>query len=383
MLTTRIQWSDDQSVTPTGHAARPADRGGGRYSTLRGWGRRWLGFSGLLFLGLGLSVDAMADPAITIEKLTNGVDAFVPPGPIIPVGSTVTWTYKVTNTGDVTLDPVTVSDDQGVTVTCPKTTLAQGESMTCTGSGTAVAGQYGNIGTATATPPVGLPVTASNPSHYFGGVPGITIQKVTNGEDADTPPGPYIPVGSTVLWTYTVTNIGNVVLNTVTVSDDQGVVISCPKNTLAPGESMVCTGSGTAVAGQYRNIGTATGTPPVGSPVTASDPSHYFGTGPSITIEKRTNGEDADTPTGPIIPVGSSVLWTYVVSNNGDVALGNVTVSDDQGVTVTCLKTTLAPGESMTCTASGTAVAGQYRNIGTATGLSPVGSPVTASDPSH
>jgi hypothetical protein len=40
---------------------------------------------------------------------------------------------------------------------------------------------------------------------------------------------------------------------------------------------MVCTASGVAVAGQYENIGTATGSPPAGDPVGDSDPSHYFG----------------------------------------------------------------------------------------------------------
>lgn len=36
-----------------------------------------------------------------------------------------------------------------------------------------------------------------------------------------------------------------------------GVIVTCPKTSLVPGESMTCTASGTAVAGQYANIGTA------------------------------------------------------------------------------------------------------------------------------
>ncbi len=67
----------------------------------------------------------------------------------------VNWTYLVTNTGNVTLTNVVVTDDQGVAVTCPKTTLTAGEFMTCTGSGTAEAGQYAQHRQATGTPPVG------------------------------------------------------------------------------------------------------------------------------------------------------------------------------------------------------------------------------------
>ncbi len=114
--------------------------------------------------------------------------------------------------------------------------------------------------------------------------PAIDIEKSTNGEDADTPTGPIIPVGGAVTWTYIVTNTGNVDLSNVTVTDDQGVVVSCPKDTLAVGESMTCTASGTATAGQYANVGTATGEGD-GTSVTDSDPSHYFGE------EHRAGGE--------------------------------------------------------------------------------------------
>jgi hypothetical protein len=121
-------------------------------------------------------------------------------------------------------------------------------------------------------------VTATDSACYFGQTASISIEKLTNGNDADAPPGPTINVGAAVQWTYVVTNTGEVNLTAISVTDNRGVAVTCPKTTLAPGESMTCTASGTATAGQYSNIGTATGTPAGGTAVTASDPSHYLGT---------------------------------------------------------------------------------------------------------
>ena len=104
---------------------------------------------------------------------------------------------------------------------------------------------------------------------------------------------------------------------------------------------------------------------------------------PAVDLEKFTNGDDADEPAGPSIVVGQPVTWEYGVANTGDVALSAVIVTDDQGVAVTCPQDTLAVGESMSCTATGTAVLGQYANVGTVTGIAPDGSMVTDSDPSH
>ncbi len=78
----------------------------------------------------------------------------------------------------------------------------------------------------------------------------------------------------------------------------------------------------------------------------------------AISLEKSTNGFDADEPTGPEILVGDPVAWEYVVTNTGDEAVAEIVVIDDQGVTVTCPNDRLGAGESMTCTAAGTAVLG-------------------------
>ncbi|HEX6199193.1 MAG TPA: hypothetical protein VF150_02930, partial [Thermoanaerobaculia bacterium] len=336
-------------------------------------------------------------PAVQIEKLTNGFDADgVASAPHLVHGHPVVWTYVVTNTGNVALSNVAVTDDQGVAVSCPKTVLEPGEQMLCTGSGTAVASEacYENVGTVVGTPPVGDNVTDSDPSHYCAEeIPGeaaIHIEKYTNGEDADTAPGPTLTPGDSVQWVYVVSNPGDVTLAGVTVTDDQGVAVTCPGGQpflLEPAVVKTCFANGTATVGQYANVGTATGTPEGGGDsVSDSDPSHYFGEEvveePAIDLEKRTNGVDADIPPGPALTVGDPVTWTYVVTNTGNVALTNVSVTDDQGVAVTCPKTTLQPGESMTCTGSGTAEAGQYANIGTADGDGG-GTTVSDSDPSH
>ena len=113
-----------------------------------------------------------------------------------------------------------------------------------------------------------------------------------------TVPGPLIPVGQPVTWTYQVTNGGNSVLTNVEVVDDQGVAVTCPQTALQPGEMMECTGSGTAVAGEYANGATVTGTSPTGE-VSSEDLSHYFGAlGPRRHPEgdeRRGRGRSAGT----------------------------------------------------------------------------------------
>jgi uncharacterized repeat protein (TIGR01451 family) len=113
--------------------------------------------------------------------------------------------------------------------------------------------------------------------------------KKTNGTDNNTAPGIEVEVGSTVTWTYLATNTGNVTLTNLTLTDDKIGAVSCPVSSLAPGASTTCTATGVATAGQYTNIGTVTGKPPVGPNVSASDPDNYFGkTTPVCTVNGYT-----------------------------------------------------------------------------------------------
>ncbi len=116
---------------------------------------------------------------------------------------------------------------------------------------------------------------------------------------------------------------------------------------------------------------------------------------PSIDIEKATNGEDADTPTGPLVLVGDLVKWTYQVTNDGDATLFFISVMDDQLGPIVCPTDTLIPDASMDCEiVMGVAEPGQYKNVarveacddGDSFGgicADPLANAVEDSDPSH
>jgi len=211
------------------------------------------------------------------------------------------------------------------------------------------------------------------------GAPAIDIEKATNGEDADAPPGPQVLVGDPVTWTYVVTNTGAVDLTGVTVTDDQGVAVTCPQDTLAVGESMTCTGNGTAVLGQYANIGSVTGTGTDGTVVTDEDPSHYIAVGqtggsPAIDIEK--------TPDLQALVIGAddTATWTITVTNTGDVDLMDVTVTDAQAPGCAAVIGDLAVGASTSYECSLSGITQPMTNVAEVTGHDAGGIVVTDED---
>ena len=98
---------------------------------------------------------------------------------------------------------------------------------------------------------------------------------------------------------------------------------------LTDGETLFCSAAGGELPAYPTNPASAPGEDTTTDAMTsATDPSHYFGSEAKIAIEKSTNGEDADTETGPFIPVGALVEFCYVVTNTGEADLENVVVTD-------------------------------------------------------
>jgi hypothetical protein len=295
-------------------------------------------------------------PSIDVEKYVS-VDAEGPwddadtaPGLYVLAGDKVYFRFVVTNTGNVVLSNITLSDsfyDDAIDCPSKPDALAPGDFFECViGPFAAEAGQHTNTATATDTV---WKVSDTDDANYFGATPGIDIEKYvsvdgkTTWEDADDALGPYVYVGSPVWYQFVVTNTGNVVLSNITLSDSVYGAIDCPSkpDALAPGSSFACDiGPFAAEAGLHTNTATAKDTV---WDVSDTDDANYFGATPGIDIEKyvsvdgKTTWEDADDALGPYVYVGSPVWYQFVVTNTGNVPLENVVLSDTPGYLGDCV----------------------------------------------
>ena len=240
-------------------------------------------------------------------------------------------------------------------------------------------------------------------SSFNTGIPMIHIAKQTNGT-APTPTGPLVAVGSTVTFTYLVTNTGNVPLPAWWLPTTTARRATRPTTSIAtfvggdangnglldPTETWTYTATAAATAGQYDQHGHRHRHATAGGPpVTSTDLDNYFGVTPGINLVKLTNGTTTTRRTGPIVPVGSTVTFTYIVTNTGNVPLSGVVVTDDNGTPGNPAddfnrhvhrrrhqrQRPARPDETWTYTATRIATAGQYTNTATATGQDVLGRP--------
>ncbi|MEV6748793.1 hypothetical protein AB0N21_31080 [Streptomyces sp. NPDC051080] len=341
-----------------------------------------------LFTDVHLIRNLSVHPAAALPRLNlvKQVSQDPPlPTPLTP-GTEVPYEYVATNSGNTPLTNVNVTDDRVTGIICPKTTLAVGETMTCTGTYTvtaadATAGSVTNTATAhgrsgdtpVASPPddVTLPVQSG---------PGVRLEK--SADDTRV-----YEVGDDVTYTYTVTNTGPQELTGVSVTDDRVTGVTCEATTLAPagqsGDSTTCTGT-------YRITDADTG---VGS-VTNTATAHGRSGGTAVESEPddvtvlvaselglRLEKSADDTR---VYRAGDEVTYTYTVTNTGNATLTGVGVTDSLVPDVTCRSTTLAPGAVTTCTGDYTvteadAARGTVVNVAAAQGRS--GSTQVESEP--
>ena len=85
--------------------------------------------------GDGCLVSVQAQATITLVPQPSWTLTKTPTPPTYTAaGQTINYSYLLTNTGNVTIASITLTDDKIATVSCPAAMLSAGASMTCTGS---------------------------------------------------------------------------------------------------------------------------------------------------------------------------------------------------------------------------------------------------------
>jgi len=175
-------------------------------------------------------------------------------------GSAVTWEYFVQNTSNIPLSGISVVQNPEVTATCLKTTLAIGESTTCSASGTAQAGANTIQATVKGVWPDDLQAFYGYAdSFYYGVVPGVTLDVKINGSSADSTPGLEVIEGQTVTYAIDVTNIGNYVMGNISI-EIKGTLISECDSSVEAGAHLICETTEVALLGQQTRKFTLSGT---------------------------------------------------------------------------------------------------------------------------
>ncbi len=367
----------------------------------------------------------------------------------VDAGDEIIYTYEVENTGNVTIDNVSISDPgpsfggvQGTNalgaITCVATSLAPGATTICmatytlsqtdVNNGAGIPGGVENTAMASGTDPSGAGVDSPEDTAetQIPSDPSLAMDKsaaaptIVNGAEATT-----VDAGDEILYTYVVTNDGNVTMDNITINDNGPTfngatgtnslsAIVCIATTLMPGDMTTCTATyilsqtdldnAAGVTSGVANTANAAGTDPSGAPVDSPDDTATteIPAMPSLAFDKSAGMPSTSSgANSTFVDAGDEIIYTYTVTNDGNVSMSNITVNDSgpsfngtPGTNVlspiTCIPTTLAPGESATCTATyilsqadldnGASMPNSVTNTANASGTDPTGTVTDSPD---
>ena len=296
-------------------------------------------------------------PQLQVTKIQKTVDPILGGSP-----GTVDYDVIVKNVGNVPLTNLSITDDAtnasvsfvscASSVTLPVSSLAVGDSFTCTYRATpAATGTIVNTATVTSDQ---LPAQTSNSvTTIVNGTDDLQVYKIQTSVNPEQ-------AGETVTFDVVIFNAGTNSQSGVTLTDPSATLSLAACNPslnspipLAAGDSVTCPVSHIVTqdeidAGVYRNTATASSAT-FGSGVNSNTVTVNFLRFAALDLYK---GQSSFAPN----VVGDVIVYNILATNTGNVELTNVTVTDpgadpgslDCGVS---MPTTLAPDQQLSCTA--------------------------------
>lgn len=294
-----------------------------------------------------------SNPSIDIVKI---VDKSTLENDDAVAGTVLTYTLTVTNDGDTELTDVRIDDelvDDAVTFdwggsSDPATgegVLSAGETVTAKATYTVTqddvdAGIVPNAASVFGTSPRGDEVTDTDDVEtVIRHKPEIRIEKDV---DKKSLTGDAAVVGTTLTYSFTITNTGNVTLHDVALDDkldgvydlsidwDGSSDAATGDGVLSPGEAVSATAKydltqGDIDASHVVNTAEAVGTSPQDEEVSSSDTVEtVIGQSPRISLDKSTPQTNIGNASA-----GRTVPFTFKITNTGNVTLHDVTLTDN------------------------------------------------------
>ncbi|MBT0958703.1 DUF11 domain-containing protein [Alphaproteobacteria bacterium KMM 3653] len=333
-----------------------------------------------------VTVPALQEPALEMVKTAPEVQPWE-----YFTGAEFTYTYTMTNSGNVTLTtPIVVTDNliPASDISCPAFPsggLAPGGVYTCTGDYTVTRndvflGATTNVAYATSGDTTSPQDSQTIPT---GAEPVLTLTK--EAEDGAS----FAAVDDEITYTFTVENTGNAAFAApITITDTKIGTFTCwepsdDDNDLRAGEVISCEATYAVTqedldAGEVVNEAVAetifSGSTPVSSP--PDDVTVAGDLSPELTVTKS-------AATLPITAVDQVLTYTISVENTGNQTVSGIMISDPLIPALSCGIDELEVGDTDS-SCSGTYQvqqsdidAGELVNTAAATGVSPQGEPVS------
>jgi len=293
------------------------------------------------------TITAIQSPALTLSKSASPTVAFA-------AGTHITYTYTLSNTGNVTLtSPYTVADNKIAVVNCSgaASPLAPGAATTCTASYSITDTDINNgsvVNQAVASAKFKTTTVASNSASATVNTSPLTLIISVS------PPAATL-ANQVITYTYAISNNSGTTINSLSVTDDK-ITVSCDNTTIAAGGSTNCTGTYTVTqaaldtGGPITNSATASGN--IGSPVSSNTATASLVITQTPALSATVVGSPSHpTSPAPTLPAGTDITYTYTLTNTGNVTLTSPFTVTDNKTPITCADpASMAPAATKTCT---------------------------------
>jgi uncharacterized repeat protein (TIGR01451 family) len=296
-------------------------------------------------------------------------------------GDNITYNYQITNSGNAALTGLSLTDSKLGAIALSATSLAVGENVTAARKYTVVAGDFPgpltNTANVTAISPTGATITAASNLVSVA----LTTSSIGIVKSADKSSA---AVGDNITYTYTITNTGNTVLNTIVVADSKLGGIAIGVASLAAGENTTANMTYTVISsdlpGPLTNTANVTANASSGTAVTATSNEVSI----TLTSPEPENSTIAIVKSADraAAVVGDSIKYTFTITNTGDTALTGLVLTDSKLGAVALSVISLAAGSNTVASMSYKVVdsdlPGPLSNTATVTAVAPSGTTVTA-----